>query len=87
MQQQQWIPSWRFALPNEHDDGEFPAGHQMPPDRALEEAAGVLIVEDDFLIGMQAECALIDAGIRVVGIASTAEQAVGSRGNTNRCLQ
>lgn len=37
---------------------------------------GVLIVEDDFLIGMQTESALADAGFRVVGIATTAEEAV-----------
>jgi DNA-binding NarL/FixJ family response regulator len=36
----------------------------------------VLIVEDDFLIGMQSKSALTDAGIDVVGIASTAEEAV-----------
>jgi DNA-binding NarL/FixJ family response regulator len=38
--------------------------------------SGVLIVEDDFLIGMQSESALADAGFRVVGIANTAEEAV-----------
>lgn len=48
----------------------------MLPDRALDKAAGVLIVEDDFLIAMQAEGALTDAGVIVIGIASTAEEAV-----------
>lgn len=37
---------------------------------------GVLIVDDDFLIGMQSESALANAGFRVVGIANTAEEAV-----------
>jgi len=37
---------------------------------------GVLIVEDDFLIGMQSEIALAEAGFEVVGIATTAEEAL-----------
>jgi DNA-binding NarL/FixJ family response regulator len=48
----------------------------MQTDRAPVRAAGVLIVEDDFLIAMQTESALTDAGITVVGVASTAEEAV-----------
>lgn len=39
-------------------------------------ASGVLIVEDDFLIGMQSESALAEAGFHVVGIANTADEAV-----------
>jgi two-component system, response regulator PdtaR len=39
-------------------------------------AARVLIVEDDFLIAMQTESALTDAGFHVVGIATTAEEAI-----------
>ncbi|WP_407117038.1 response regulator [Bradyrhizobium sp. LMG 9283] len=37
---------------------------------------GVLVVEDDFLIAMQAEAALLDAGLEVVGLAATAEEAL-----------
>jgi two-component system, response regulator PdtaR len=36
----------------------------------------ILIAEDDFLIAMQAEIALMDAGIAVSGIATTAEEAL-----------
>jgi DNA-binding NarL/FixJ family response regulator len=36
----------------------------------------VLIVEDDFLIAMQAEAALLDAGFQVTGVATTAEEAL-----------
>jgi DNA-binding NarL/FixJ family response regulator len=36
----------------------------------------VLIVEDDFLIGMQTEIALTEAGFDVVGVATTADEAV-----------
>jgi two-component system, response regulator PdtaR len=38
--------------------------------------ARVLVVEDDFLIAMQTEAALRDAGFHVVGPAATAEEAV-----------
>jgi DNA-binding NarL/FixJ family response regulator len=36
----------------------------------------ILVVEDDFLIAMQTEAALNDAGFEVVGTARTAEEAV-----------
>ncbi len=76
MPQPRWIPSRRFALPVNPDDGEPVAEQEMQDGRVLERVAGVLIVEDDFLIGMQTESALTEAGIYVVGIASTAEEAV-----------
>jgi two-component system, response regulator PdtaR len=38
----------------------------------------VLIVEDDFLIAMEAEAALLNAGFEVLEIATTAEQAFAS---------
>jgi DNA-binding NarL/FixJ family response regulator len=41
-----------------------------------EKAARILIVEDDYLIAMQAESALTDAGFNVVGVAATAEEAL-----------
>lgn len=40
------------------------------------EPARILIVEDDFLIAMQTETALADAGFHVVGTATTAEEAI-----------
>jgi two-component system, response regulator PdtaR len=76
MQEPQWVASRRPARPDDHDEGKFAARRDTEHSRVLERLAGVLIVEDDFLIGMQAERALADAGIRVVGIASTAEEAV-----------
>lgn len=36
----------------------------------------ILIVEDDFLIAMQTEAALLEAGFDVIGIAATAEEAI-----------
>src|SRR5690349_13000740 len=66
----------RLAPPS--DDGEKRFSSQPGGDVEGEEGrtGGVLIVEDDFLIGMQTESALVNAGISVVGIAATAEEAV-----------
>jgi DNA-binding NarL/FixJ family response regulator len=36
----------------------------------------ILVVEDDFLIALQTEAALTEAGFSVVGIAATAEEAI-----------
>ena len=41
-----------------------------------EQADRILLVEDDYLVAMQAESALIAAGFQVIGIATTAEEAV-----------
>ena len=38
--------------------------------------SGILIVEDDFLIAMQAEIALVDAGFSVIGVAAAADEAL-----------
>jgi DNA-binding response OmpR family regulator len=69
------------------DGHELAAPTDRPPDNKVAPAAdeandrvdrsrAVLIVEDDFLIAMQAEAALLDAGFRVTGIATTAEEAL-----------
>jgi two-component system, response regulator PdtaR len=76
MPQPQWIHWRHLAPPGRHDGDGFAAGHEAQAAAARECVAGVLIVEDDFLIGMQTESALMDAGIDVVGIASAAEEAV-----------
>ena len=39
-------------------------------------AACILLVEDDFLVGMEVETGLEEAGYEVAGVASTAEEAV-----------
>ncbi|MEA3054036.1 MAG: two-component system, response regulator PdtaR [Sphingomonadales bacterium] len=51
---------------------------QSAPREAPEPAAGpcILLVEDDFLVGMEVETGLEEAGYEVAGIASTAEEAV-----------
>jgi two-component system, response regulator PdtaR len=67
----------RFALPivppnssGSKPDGLRASGHDQAS------ALRILIVEDDFLIAMQTEAALLDAGFEV-GVATTAEQAIG----------
>lgn len=51
----------------------FPAGHISA---AVESAARILVVEDEFLVAMMLENDLNDAGFKVVGLANSAEKAV-----------
>lgn len=44
---------------------------------ATKRAARVLIVEDDHLVALEIEATLLEAGFEVVGIAATAEEALG----------
>lgn len=44
-------------------------GSAKPPPR-------ILVVEDDYLVALQAEAVLLDAGFEVVGVAASAEEAV-----------
>jgi two-component system, response regulator PdtaR len=56
-----------------------PRGVETEPTKAVRranDASGILIVEDDFLIAMQAESALLDAGFCVIGIAAAADEAL-----------
>jgi DNA-binding response OmpR family regulator len=39
-------------------------------------AARILVVEDDFLVAMQIESALLDAGFEVIGVAAAGEDAI-----------
>jgi two-component system, response regulator PdtaR len=64
------------ALPSSHSHETKPLAEALS---RFEEKCGrarVLIVEDDFLVGQQTEEALTTAGLEVVGIAATAEEAV-----------
>ena len=44
---------------------------------AVQSPARVLIVEDDHLVALEIEATLLEAGFEVVGIAATADEAVG----------
>jgi DNA-binding NarL/FixJ family response regulator len=46
----------------------------------------ILLVEDDFLVGMEMEAGLQDAGYDVAGIATTAEEAVAIAGERRPAL-
>jgi DNA-binding NarL/FixJ family response regulator len=46
----------------------------------------ILVVEDDFLIALQTEAALTDAGFEVIGSATTAEEAIALATAQQPCL-
>jgi DNA-binding NarL/FixJ family response regulator len=56
------------------DEGAVPDGKEATEEGG--DRGSILIVEDDFLIAMEAERALSEAGFRVSGVASTAEEAL-----------
>ena len=45
-------------------------------DNTPSEAISILIVEDDYLVAIQMETALVEAGLESAGIATTAEEAI-----------
>jgi len=70
------VPAERFALPS--------VPPKQPPFRSRSrrelaterDQTRILVVEDDFLIGLQTVAALADAGFNVIGTATTAEEAI-----------
>lgn len=54
--------------------GAAESGSPEPRERAARPC--ILLVEDDFLVGMEMESGLEDAGYEVAGVAATAEEAV-----------
>jgi two-component system, response regulator PdtaR len=49
---------------------------ERPADRKTNEPQRILIVEDDYLVAMEAEAAVVEAGFEAAGIANSAEEAV-----------
>ena len=49
---------------------------ERPADRKTNEPHRILIVEDDYLVAMEAEAAVVEAGFDAAGIANSAEEAV-----------
>jgi DNA-binding NarL/FixJ family response regulator len=66
----------RFALPPLPPKDPRASSEMMQKPAKTRGAPRILVVEDDFLIAMQTEAALKDAGFDVVGPATTAEEAV-----------
>jgi two-component system, response regulator PdtaR len=70
------IPAERFApaaVPPKQSRLRSPSRQDLETDRGK---IGILVVEDDFLIGLQTVTALADAGFNVIGSATTAEEAI-----------
>ena len=49
---------------------------ERPGERKTDEPHRILIVEDDYLVAMEAEVAVVEAGFEAAGIANSAEEAV-----------
>jgi DNA-binding NarL/FixJ family response regulator len=64
------------AAPADRSDDRRIAEEQEERTKEGGKGRTILIAEDDFLIAMQAEIALMDAGFTVSGIATTAEEAL-----------
>ena len=69
-------PGERHALPARRPRLVYAREDGSGADRQPAQSDGILLVEDDYLVAMQAESALLAAGFHVVGIATTAEEAV-----------
>jgi len=54
----------------------FARDDSLASDKQPSRAIAILVVEDDYLVAMQAETALREAGLESVGIATTAEEAI-----------
>lgn len=75
-----------FALPDQPDRNSPSPAEETPRTEGKQDQPRVLVVEDDFLIAMQTEVALIAAGFEVVGPAATAEDAVALAHEANPTL-
>jgi DNA-binding NarL/FixJ family response regulator len=65
-----------FAMPPVSSNGSQSKTEGTSAAEKEQGSTRILIVEDDFLIAMQTEAALTEAGFHVVGTATTAEEAV-----------
>jgi DNA-binding NarL/FixJ family response regulator len=68
------IPTEHFARPSESSKEALAHADQTMPKQQVR--TRILVVEDEFLIALQTEAALADAGFDVIGVATTAEEAV-----------
>lgn len=68
-------------------EGEQGAAESASPETAESSAQScILLVEDDFLVGMEVEAGLEEAGYEVAGVATTAEEAVALAGSRRPAL-
>ena len=66
----------RLAVPPDPPKDPVAPSEAMREPKKMPGTTRVLVVEDDFLIAIQTEAALRDAGFQVIGPAATAEEAV-----------
>lgn len=66
----------RLAQPDCRPDPVFSRDNDFGAKKGPDAAARIMIVEDDFLVASEMEGALTQVGFEVIGIASTAEQAL-----------
>jgi|RhiMethySRZTD1v2_1073278.scaffolds.fasta_scaffold1794301_2 DNA-binding NarL/FixJ family response regulator len=70
------LPESHQALPLRTSRIAFAPDESSAAVRLSAETPRILIVEDDFLVATEMENALVDAGFEVVGVASSAEEAI-----------
>jgi DNA-binding response OmpR family regulator len=68
--------SQSHAAPAERPHLVFARDDAAGADKRPDKPARILVVEDDFLVAMQMESALTEAGFEVAGIAATGEDAI-----------
>jgi DNA-binding NarL/FixJ family response regulator len=66
----------RLAAPPDQPRPQGAQTRQTEATGPADTESGILIIEDDFLIAMQAESALLDAGFEVIGVAAAADEAL-----------
>jgi two-component system, response regulator PdtaR len=64
------------SLPSREQSAPVFLPDERPADRKTQEPHRILIVEDDYLVAMEAEVAVVEAGFEAAGIANSAEEAV-----------
>jgi two-component system, response regulator PdtaR len=69
-------PRPRFASPRGGSRPVFARDDATSSDERTAEPHRILIVEDDFLVAMQMESALREAGFEIVGVAASGEDAI-----------
>lgn len=79
-------PAERCASTPDRPGPVFSHDEASSPGKQPDNASGILIVEDDFLIAMQMETALSDAGLVLAGVATSAEEALDLAGSRHPAL-
>jgi DNA-binding NarL/FixJ family response regulator len=79
-------PAGRAAGPLASDNDAQSSTRSSEASETEQGKTRILVVEDDFLIALQTEAALADAGFEVIGNATTAEEAVALAKAQQPCL-